>query len=309
MTTAAYHIFDPPDWETLFPGSVFFDELGAAHTSMGVGGKIDMLFRPQTLQDLSEMVRLLNRKHIAYAVVGNWTNLIITGKGFRGCLICTQKLNRLHLLPVDNGAMVTAEAGVSLAELVSITVRENLDGFTFGAGIPGSVGGAVRMNAGAYGHSISELIQSVTMMDCTGALATEEKSTLHFAYRNFNLPEGSVIVEATFLLKKDPAGQISVKVREILEERRRKHPLQYRNAGSIFKNPPERPAGRLIEEGGLKGFSIGGAMVSEEHGNFIVNRGQATADDVLAVMRYVQKRIAQDKGVSLELEVKILGEG
>jgi len=298
-----------PDWEALFPGAVYFDEPAGAHTSMGVGGKIDTLLYPESIRDLGGMIRLLSRHGIPYAVVGNWTNLIITDKGCRGALICTKNLNRIRMLPSESAVKdVRAEAGVSLPELVAFTVRENLTGFEFCAGIPGSVGGGIRMNAGAYGHSISESVAAVTLMDPTGKTETRKIDQLRFEYRNFHLPQGKTIIEASFRLREDPEKQVGDRVRQIIAERRDKHPLQYKNAGSIFKNPKDRPAGRLIEEAGLKGFAIGDAMVSEKHGNFIVNRGRATSGDVLALIRYVQERVLREKGTDLELEVKIVGE-
>jgi len=298
-----------PDWETLFAGAVSFDEPGASHTSMGVGGKIDLLLYPKSIGDLGEMLHLLHGHGIPYAVVGNWTNLIITDKGFRGALICTKGLNRINVPPPGNGVReIQAETGVPLSELVAFTVRENLTGFEFCAGIPGSVGGGIRMNAGAYGHSISESVASVTLMNAMGQTEILERGQLRFEYRNFLLPEGTVIVEAAFHFRNDPEGRVGDKVRRIIEERRNKHPLQYKNAGSIFKNPPDRPAGRLIEEVGLKGFAIGDAMVSEKHGNFIVNRGGATSADVLNLIYFIQERVRREKGTALELEVKIMGE-
>jgi UDP-N-acetylmuramate dehydrogenase len=298
-----------PAWETLFPGTVYFDEPGAAHTSMGVGGKIDILMYPKSIKDLREMIRLLHRQGIPHAVVGNWTNLIITEQGYRGALICTKGLNRITLLPRTKGSSrIQAEAGVSLSELVALTLRENLTGFEFCAGIPGSVGGGVRMNAGAYGHSISEAVCCVTLMDAQGKTKSLESDELRFEYRNFCLPEKTIIVEAVFLFPEDPDGLVGDKVKKIVEERRSKHPLQYKNAGSIFRNPKDQPAGRLIEEVGLKGFTIGDAMISEKHGNFIVNRGHATADEILALIRHIQERVNRVKGIVLELEVKIMGE-
>ena len=300
---------ESPAWESLFPDAVYFTEAGADHTSMGVGGRIDMLLNPKSVEDLTEMIRLLNRQGTAHAIVGNWTNLIITDKGYRGALICTRGLNRIDTLPQREASMwIRAEAGASLSEVVALAVRENLTGFEFCAGIPGSVGGGVRMNAGAYGHSISEVLETVTLMDAQGAVQRLEKQELQFDYRNFHLPEDTMIVEAVFRLWKDPEGQVGEKVKKIMEERRNKHPLQYKNAGSIFKNPKEIPAGRLIEEAGLKGYVIGDAMISEKHGNFIINRGHATADDILALIHHVQERIQRDRGVVLELEVKLLGE-
>ena len=303
------NIIEQPDWETLFPGAVYFDEPGAAHTSMGVGGKIDKILFPKSIGDLGEMIRLLHRQGIPHAVVGNWTNLIITDEGYRGALICTKGLNRITLLPQTKGtSWIQAEAGVPLSELVALTVRERLAGFEFCAGIPGSVGGGIRMNAGAYGHSISEALRSVTLMDIQGKIKSLGSDKLRFEYRNFHLPEETIILEAVFQFQADPDGSVSDKVKHIIEERRTKHPLQYKNAGSIFKNPKDQPAGRLIEEAGLKGFTIGDAMISEKHGNFIVNRGHATADDILTLIRRVQERIDREKGVVLELEVKIMGE-
>lgn len=300
---------ESPAWESLFPDAVYFTEAGADHTSMGVGGRIDMLLNPKSVKDLTEMIRLLNRQGTAHAIVGNWTNLIITDKGYRGALICTRGLNRIDTLQQREASMrIRAEAGASLSEVVALAVRENLTGFEFCAGIPGSVGGGVRMNAGAYGHSISEVLETVTLMDAQGAVQRLEKQELQFDYRNFHLPEDTMIVEAVFRLWKDPEGQVGEKVKKIMEERRNKHPLQYKNAGSIFKNPKEIPAGRLIEEAGLKGYVIGDAMISEKHGNFIINRGHATADDILALIHHVQERIHRDRGVVLELEVKLLGE-
>jgi UDP-N-acetylmuramate dehydrogenase len=255
------------------------------------------------------MIRLLHHHGIPYAVVGNWTNLIITDKGYRGALICTKGLNGVSILLPENGSReIHAEAGVPLSELVAFTVRENLTGFEFCAGIPGSVGGAIRMNAGAYGHSISESVEAVTLMDKMGQTEIRRIDQLRFEYRNFHLPEGKLIIGAAFRFRDDPEKQVGDRVRQIIEERRSKHPLQYKNAGSIFKNPAGCPAGRLIEEIGLKGFAIGDAMISEKHGNFIVNRGHATSGDVLALIRYVQDRVSREKGTSLELEVKIVGE-
>lgn len=309
MMPAADQTVINPDWETLFPGSVYFDEPGAAHTSMGVGGKIDILLNPTSIGDLGEMIRLLKRYDIPHAVVGNWTNLIITEKGYRGALICTKGLNRISVMARRQGSTrIQAEAGVPLSELVALTVRENLTGFEFCAGIPGSVGGGVRMNAGAYGHSISEAVQAVTLMDAEGQTESLGMDELHFEYRNFHLPTGKMIIEALFQFQEDPHRQVGKTVRKIMEERRSKHPLQYKNAGSIFKNPKDQPAGRLIEEVGLKGYTIGDAVISEKHGNFIVNQGKATADDILALIRHIQDRVNREKSVALELEVKIMGE-
>jgi UDP-N-acetylmuramate dehydrogenase len=204
---------------------------------------------------------------------------------------------------------ITAESGALLGEVVGITIRENLTGLEFCGGIPGTIGGAVRMNAGAYGHSVSESIVAVTLMDEEGETKTLGKEALSFEYRNFHLPPGHVIVEATFRVFPDIPGRIGEKVSQIMADRRAKHPLNYKNAGSVFKNPRDHAsAGHLIEEAGLRGYAIGDAAVSEKHGNFIINRGGASAGDVLALIEHVQETIFLRNGILLETEIKVIGE-
>jgi UDP-N-acetylmuramate dehydrogenase len=178
----------------------------------------------------------------------------------------------------------------------------------FCAGIPGSVGGAVRMNAGAYGGEIGNVVESVNFLDASGKIRNVPRAGLPFSYRNLDLPAESIIIGATFRLRRGAAEKIAGRVREIIGLRREKHPLEFPNAGSIFKNPPDCPAGRLIEEAGLKGFRIGDAQVSEKHGNFIVNRGAATAADLLRLIALIHQRVFEKTGHALETEVKIIGE-
>jgi len=299
-----------PSWDVLFPRAVSFDQPGYNYTSMGVGGKIDRIMRPSSVREMGKMVCLLHAHDIPYVVVGNWTNLVVTDKGFRGALIWTRNLDRIQVEEDKNGTWkITAEAGVLLGELVGITMRENMTGLEFCSGIPGTVGGGVRMNAGAYGRSISASIVSVEIMDEEGKTKIWEREDLHFAYRHLHLPAGHVITGATFHVSPDDQGQVGDKVREIMEDRKAKHPLDYKNAGSIFKNPHgHAPAGRLIEEAGLKGYAVGDAAVSEKHGNFIINRGGASAADVLTLIEHVKETIFLRYGVLLETEIKVIGE-
>jgi UDP-N-acetylmuramate dehydrogenase len=203
---------------------------------------------------------------------------------------------------------VTAGAGVALQALVALALKEALAGAEFLAGIPGSVGGAVRMNAGAYGRELSDILTAVVWLTRTGELRETPREALTFSYRRTDLPAEAVIAAARFALHPGEAGAIRRAVDETLALRRAKHPLAQRNAGSIFKNPRPTPAGRLIEAAGLKGTRVGQAMVSEMHANFIVNLGGATAADVIALMDLIRTRVRAHAGVDLEPEVRIIGE-
>jgi UDP-N-acetylmuramate dehydrogenase len=208
----------------------------------------------------------------------------------------------------DGGILVKAEAGVLLSELVNLSVRESLTGMEFCAGIPGSVGGAVRMNAGAYGSEIKDIVAVVRLFDPSEGFRTANRDTLSFSYRNLDLPFETIIIGAVFRMQRGDTEGIAGRVREILAGRREKHPLEFPNAGSVFKNPRGIPAGRLIEEAGLKGIRTGDAQISEKHGNFIVNRGHATAGEILFLIALVQQRVFEATGHALETEVRIIGE-
>lgn len=290
-------------------GRILFDEPAGRHTSIGVGGRIDALLFPEDEGELQEVVGFLRGRRIPFLPVGNWTNLIIRDGGYRGALISLARIRGLELRDQgDAGALLLAGAGCPLSELVSLAVREAVAGMEFCAGIPGSVGGAVRMNAGAFGGEIGNIVDSITILDGSGEIRNAAREGLPFSYRNLDLPAESIIIGAAFRLRRGEAEKIAGRVREIIGLRREKHPLEFPNAGSVFKNPPDRPAGRLIEEAGLKGFRIGDAQVSEKHGNFIVNRGTATAADLLRLVGLIQQRVFEKTGHALETEVKIIGE-
>jgi UDP-N-acetylmuramate dehydrogenase len=292
----------------LISGSVFFDEPMTRHTSIGVGGKADALIFPRNREELEKLIGLLWRAGVTYLAVGNGTNLIVRDGGFRGVLICLRDMKGRSVMPGEGGVSLYAEAGIPLSEIVNITVDEALTGMEFCAGIPGSVGGGVRMNAGAYGWEMKDVVRIVTLINGTGRVRSVDREELRFSYRNLDLPESVVITGATFFLQRGSRETIKAKVDEIIGLRTSKHPLQYRSAGSIFKNPRPVPAGRLVDEAGLKGMRIGDAMVSEEHGNFIVNTGAAGARDIVALIELVEAKVLESSGVRLEREVRIIGE-
>ncbi|MBU2055131.1 MAG: UDP-N-acetylmuramate dehydrogenase [Proteobacteria bacterium] len=290
-------------------GEALFDEPADRHTSLGVGGRIDALVFPESEAEIARLVAFLRSNRIPFLPVGNWTNLIVRDGGYRGVLIALSRLRGLSLGENgDGGILLKAEAGVPLSELVNLSVRESLTGMEFCAGIPGSVGGAIRMNAGAYGSEIKDVIAMVRLLEPSGGFRIATSDTLCFSYRNLDLPPETIIIGAVFRLRRGNAEEIAGRTREIIEKRREKHPLEFRNAGSVFKNPQGVPAGRLIEETGLKGMRIGDAQVSEKHGNFIVNRGHATAEEILNLIALIRQRVFAATGYALETEVKIIGE-
>jgi UDP-N-acetylmuramate dehydrogenase len=290
-------------------GTILFDEPAGRHTSIGVGGEIDALLFPQDEGELTDVVDFLRERRTAFLPVGNWTNLIVRDGGYRGALVSLARLRGLRLRDEGkDGVLLLAGAGCPLSELVSLAVREALAGMEFCAGIPGSVGGAIRMNAGAYGGEIKDIVESVNLLDASGRIRTAARKKLPFAYRTLDLPAETIIIGAAFRLRRGETEKISGRVREIIGMRREKHPLEFRNAGSVFKNPQDCPAGRLIEEAGLKGVRIGDAQISEKHGNFIVNRGMATAADLLSLVALIKQRVFEKTGHALETEVKIIGE-
>lgn len=293
----------------LLSGEILFDEPAGRHTSIGVGGGIDALLFPEDERELTNVVDYLRRRQVPFLPVGNWTNLIVRDGGFRGALVSLARLRDLSFRDEGEGnVLLLAGAGCPLSELVSLAMREALTGMEFCAGIPGSVGGAIRMNAGAYGGEIQDVVESVHLLDGSGTIRVARGDELSFAYRNLDLPAETIIIGTAIRLRRGDTEKIPGRVREIIGMRKEKHPLEFRNAGSVFKNPRDCPAGRLIEEAGLKGLRIGDAQVSEKHANFIVNRGHATAADILRLVALIQRHVLETTGRTLETEVKIIGE-
>ncbi len=296
----------------MLSGEILYDEPLAGYTSMGVGGKADAIFFPKTQEELCQALGRLTDAGIPYVALGKGTNLIVRDGGYRGVVISLKGLTHWTIEEggeeKDGSVLVQAEAGVPLAELVSLSLREGLGGLEFCAGIPGTVGGALRMNAGAYGREVADVVERVNFIGNRGEQKSLERGELDFRYRSLALPPDSLILSAAFSLHRGERTKISARIEEILALRRDKHPLGYRNAGSIFKNPPEVSAGRIIEETGLKGLTAGEAQISEKHGNFIINLGKAQAGDVLALIETVKEKVRATRGIVLETEVHIIGD-
>jgi UDP-N-acetylmuramate dehydrogenase len=237
------------------------------------------------------------------------TNIIVRDGGYHGVILLMKGLNGVsYLCTPERQHYISAQAGAALASVLSRALAEELTGMEFCAGIPGSIGGAVRMNAGAYGREIKDVVETVFLLDADGNKKALRREEISFSYRKAGLPPEAIILSARFKLEKGQAQQIKKRTSEIIQWRHEKHPLEYPNAGSVFKNIPGQTVGELIEELGMKGVSCGDAQVSLKHANFIVNRGKAKASDVLELIALIQSKAKQEKGVILEPEVVIIGE-
>ena len=297
---------DDKKWaKGLIKGRVLFDAPMRQFTSMKVGGPADRVLFPKNVDELRRVVRYSRKKGIPFLILGKGTNLIVRDRGVRGWVISlTQGMRKVRM----DGDVAEAEAGLPLQRLVQFTVQKGLTGLEPFFGIPGTVGGGLAMNAGAWGVELKDLVLSVMLMNGDGEVVERPRKRLKFSYRRLDLPSSWIILKGRFQLKKGKKEEILERVKSYSEIRKKTQPLDYPSAGSIFKNPKEGPAGRWIEEAGLKGFRMGQAMISDRHANFIINLGKATAEEVIHLMEFVEKKIYEDKGISLEREVEVVGE-
>ncbi|MEK7850469.1 MAG: UDP-N-acetylmuramate dehydrogenase [Deltaproteobacteria bacterium] len=274
-------------------------------TSFRVGGPADALTSPKDAMELQRLLRYIKEKGLPSFVLGRGTNLLVMDGGVRGVVIDLKGFNKLE---VRDGGFIYSGAGIPLAKLVYFAMENSLAGLEFASGIPGSVGGAIVMNAGADDGETRDVVESVTLMAEDGDIKEVKKESLGFSYRNLNLPKGSMVLGAEFKLGAGDKEGIKERIHHLLHARKTKQPLDLPNAGCIFKNPPSGSAGRIIDEVGLKGLQFGGARVSELHANFIVNNGSATAKDILSLLDDVMEKVYEKRGIALEPEIKIVGE-
>lgn len=284
-------------------GELRFDEPMARHTSLKVGGPADFFAVPDDMADLLALMGAVIETGLPYLVVGGGYNLLVRDGGFRGVVISPGRLSGMETLP---GSRLRAEAGVTNQMLVGIARKEQLSGLEFLSGIPGTVGGALSMNAGAHGRSVLELVESLTTLQ-EGKVTVTLKEKLRYGYRRLELKPGEIVLAAVFSLAAGNVGEIEGRIAACLDQRRSNQQVGYPNAGSFFKNPEGRQAWRLIDEAGLRGYRIGGAQVSEVHSNFLVNRGGATAADFLELAEVIKEKVREQSGIDLEEEVRIVG--
>lgn len=294
--------------QDLVGSTVQWDCMLADFTSFGIGGPADAVLSVETLAELRRVYDFIQCNGLSWFLLGRGTNLLVRDIGFAGIAIMLE--GSFKALKVDFGgdsASVVVGAGHSLAGLLSLCVEKGCSGLEFTSGIPGSVGGAVSMNAGAWGGSMSDVLEEVEFFDAHGP-RRYRKEQLKFGYRSFLRPGGDkgIITAATLKLGREDSTALRMRCRQYREKRKENQPVEYGSAGSIFKNPPGDSAGRLIDVNGLKGTTVGDAQVSTKHANFIVNRGRASGADVLALMERVQKTVQANSGIFLEPEVCIL---
>ncbi len=281
-----------------------FDEPLAKHTYFGIGGEAIAYIEVSTIDELAALARFHRKWEVPVAIIGRGANLLVSDKGFKG--IGVGLVGELATLEVD-GNVVTVGAGHPLPSLSKVMSKSGLSGVEFALGIPGTVGGALIMNAGAWGSSFGDVVTDVTVMRDTGELVTLTHDEANFEYRHSGLDAYFCVVGATLKLQPGNVDTITARMNTFFKQKIATQPFAEENAGCMFKNPPGDSAGRLIDVSGLKGYRIGGAEVSTVHGNFILNIDNATAADVLNLIAHIQKQVRKKTGISLQTEVKRLG--
>ena len=277
-----------------------FNEPLAKYTSFKLGGPADVFITPQTIVELSEIYQLCLKESLPVYFLGGGTNLLVKDEGVKGVVV---SITFDRLVVKDEAVLV--ESGYSLNNLIIFLIKAGLGGLESLAGVPGSVGGAVMMNAGGHHGTIGEFVESVIALDKNGKLKPVEKDQINFGYRATEIKDSVCIVKMILRLKKTDPVVLKEKFQEILKAKGQSQPLGGKNAGCVFKNPLDQSAGALIDQAGLKGLTVGGAKVSEQHANFIINTGSATAQDVLSLMEQIKKTVAEQFKVELEPEIKI----
>jgi UDP-N-acetylmuramate dehydrogenase len=286
---------------------ISFDFPMAQLTTLGVGGQCQALFEANDLEDLQRVIAYISEEHIPYLVVGKGSNLLVKDEGFDGLVILLRGSLATAVKDKIDDLSILAGAGLPLVDLLSYCRSIGLGGLECFAGIPGTVGGAVAMNAGAFGEEFGSKIQEIYLITQRGDLVLRDRSQLRFSYRKLEIEKGAVIIRARFKLYPQSEEIVAGRIVDYLKRRKESQPLEYPSAGSVFKNPPNDYAGKLIEDAGLKGKNVGGAMISKKHANFIVNTGGATAKDVLALLYLAQEEVKKKTGIELEPEIQVVG--
>lgn len=286
---------------------VRFDEPMSKHTTIKIGGKADVLVIPTNIEDIINVLKFAKENNVQVTVIGNGSKLLVRDKGIRGIVIkISSKFSEYKI----DGECITACAGMSMPRLSRIAMKEGLSGLEFACGIPGVLGGGILMNAGAYGGDISQVLVRTKYIDEDLNVKTLEYDEHEFSYRHsyFKDHPKLVIVSAEFKLNKKSVEEIKIEMDKNSSSRKEKQPLEYPSAGSTFKRPEGFYVGTMVEQLGLKGYEVGGAEISTKHAGFIVNKGNATAEDVISLIEYVKEKVFEKYGVKLENEIEIIGE-
>ena len=274
------------------------------HTTFRIGGPCDIFIKPRSIEEIRQIIEVVKENKVPYYVVGNGSNLLVSDDGYRGVII--NLFNNFSDITVE-GNTITASAGALLGKIGYTALKNSLTGFEFATGIPGTLGGAVVMNAGAYGGEIKDVLSEVTVLTKEGELLTLKADELELGYRTSIIAKKDYIVlEGKIQLKPGEPDKIKAVIDDLAFRRRDKQPLEYPSAGSTFKRPKDNFAGKLIMDAGLRGYTLGGAMVSDKHCGFVINKGDATCEDVIKLTDHVKEEVKNQFGIELELEVKKL---
>lgn len=288
-------------------GTLLKDVPMKRYTSMKVGGQAAYLVYPAHEADLAYTVGFVKDKGIAYRFLGNGTNIIVSDRGLNEALVRITKIKHLRYTKTKDGAVADVAGGMSLRAFIKDSAQKGLSGLERLYWIPGTVGGGIKMNAGSFGQSISDTLEEIRLIDAKGNILTFGRGDLRFAYRASPVHASHCVISARFSLKDRDKKEILRDMEYVYGERKKRHPMEYPSAGSIFKSVGNEPAWKVIEKVGLKGFSVGGAQVSEKHANFIVNRGWATAEDIKNLIEKVKKEVYEKLGITLSEEVEFWG--
>lgn len=287
---------------------VLFDEPMAGHTTLRIGGPADVFVAPHDVESLGKILRAAKGSGIPVLPVGGGSNLLVSDRGIEGVVVSMGALKNLTaLVGAGEERIFSVDAGVPLWKLLDMSKEEGLTGVEGLAGIPGQVGGAVAGNAGAFGCEMKDVLLSITLMDGAGNVTTVNKEQVPFGYRTAGIPRDSLIIAARIRLGKDSPAAVSRRIEDFRKDKKSRQPLGQRSAGCVFKNPEGRPAGRLIDEAGLKGMRKGDIEVSGLHANFFINRGRGRAEDFMRLVEEVASRVKNYSGVALEPEIRVVG--
>ena len=281
------------------------DEKLSEYVNFKVGGPADILLIPNSKEQVIKSIKICKENNIPFYLIGNGSNILVRDGGFRGVVLSLKNVKNIYV----DGEKIEAECGVMLKEVSDKSIENSLTGFEFACGIPGTIGGAVFMNAGAYDGEISKVIESAEVIDENCNIIRLSREELDFGYRSsLVMKKGYTVLSAVFKLEKGQVKTIKELIEDLTNKRESKQPLEYPSAGSTFKRPTGYFAGKLIQDAGLKGYSIGGAAVSEKHSGFVINKGNATAKDITDLIKYIQDEVKRQFGVDLHPEVRIIGE-
>lgn len=294
--------------EVINKKNILKNEPMSKHTSFKIGGNAEYFIKIASVQELKSVLKIANQNKIPITLIGNGTNILVREGGIKGFVIKLE-LNEFKIKRNTNEILITVESGMALATLATIAIKEEISGLEFLSGIPGTIGGAIRMNAGAYGSEMKDIVVKTRYMTYDGKIKTLSLEEHNFTYRNSIFSELPVIIlDTTIKVKKGNKKEIEEKIKEYSISRREKQPLEYPNAGSTFKRKEGIITAKLIDECGLKGFNVGDAEISTKHAGFVVNKGKATANDVLELVKHVQKQVKEKFNIDIELEILVLGD-